>query len=44
VARLSRADLDGPVPGRDYTRRFQVHSAINHLVYHSGQVALLKKA
>lgn len=44
AGRLTRADLDGPVPGRDYTRRFQVHAAMSHLVYHSGQIALLKKA
>jgi uncharacterized damage-inducible protein DinB len=44
VARLSDADLDAPVPGRDYSRRFLVHGAIRHVVYHSGQIALLKKA
>jgi len=44
VASLSAADLDAKVPGRHFSARFQVHSAIRHIVYHSGQIGLLKKA
>jgi heme-degrading monooxygenase HmoA len=44
VAGLGPEDLEGKVPGRDFSARFQVHSAIRHTVYHSGQIGLLKKA
>jgi heme-degrading monooxygenase HmoA/uncharacterized damage-inducible protein DinB len=44
VARLSPAQLEAKVPGRPYSARFQVGSAIRHVVYHSGQIGLLKKA
>lgn len=44
AARLTAAELDSPTPGRPYTRRFQVGSSIRHVVYHSGQIGLLKKA
>jgi heme-degrading monooxygenase HmoA len=37
-------DLDAKVPGRDFSARFQIHIAIRHTVYHSGQIGLLKKA
>jgi uncharacterized damage-inducible protein DinB/heme-degrading monooxygenase HmoA len=43
VAALNDADLDAPVPGRDYTVRFLVRGAIRHVVYHSGQIGLLRK-
>jgi hypothetical protein len=43
VATLSEADLDRPIPGRPFDGRFQVHAAIRHTVYHSGQIALLRK-
>jgi hypothetical protein len=43
VAALSEADLDRRVPGRDYTVRFLVRGAIRHVVYHSGQIGLLRK-
>ena len=43
VARLSADDLRAKVPGRDYDALFQVRSAIAHTVYHSGQIALLRK-
>jgi hypothetical protein len=32
------------VPGRPFDARFQVRAAIRHTVYHSGQIALLRKA
>ena len=44
VARLRPEDLEAKVPGRDYSGRFQVHSAVRHTVYHTGQIGLLKKA
>jgi uncharacterized damage-inducible protein DinB/heme-degrading monooxygenase HmoA len=44
VARLTPQELGTPVPGRDYDARFLVRGAIRHTVYHSGQIALLKKA
>jgi heme-degrading monooxygenase HmoA len=37
-------DFEAQVPGRPYSVRFQVHSAIRHTVYHTGQIGLLKKA
>jgi hypothetical protein len=43
VARMGPADLDRKVPGRDFSARFQVHSAVRHTVYHSGQIGLLKR-
>ena len=44
VARLEPAELDATVPGCEYDARFLVEGAIRHTVYHSGQIALLKKA
>jgi hypothetical protein len=44
VSRLSAEDLGRPVPGRPFDARFQVRAAIRHTVYHSGQIALLRKA
>jgi heme-degrading monooxygenase HmoA/uncharacterized damage-inducible protein DinB len=44
VARLSVDDLDSPTPGRPYNLRFQIGSAVRHVVYHSGQIGLLKRA
>jgi hypothetical protein len=44
VAGMTAEQLDGEVPGRDYSGRFQVHSAVRHVVYHSGQIGLLKRA
>ena len=43
VARLSDAELQQRVPGRDFDVRFQVGAAIRHAVYHSGQIGLLRK-
>jgi len=43
VSRLSPADLDAPVPGRGFPARFLVRGEIRHTVYHSGQIALLRK-
>jgi uncharacterized damage-inducible protein DinB len=44
IARLTPAELDATVPGRDYSNRFLARGAIRHAVYHSGQIGLLKKA
>jgi heme-degrading monooxygenase HmoA len=43
VERLSPADLDAPVPGRGFPARFLVRGEIRHTVYHTGQIALLRK-
>jgi hypothetical protein len=44
VGTLGDADLDGPVPGHDYTRYVLVHGVLQHTLYHAGQIALLKRA
>ncbi|HET7292909.1 MAG TPA: DinB family protein [Vicinamibacteria bacterium] len=43
VARLSGAELDAGTPGRPYSVRSLVRMAIRHVVYHSGQIGLLKR-
>jgi len=43
VVRLTPAELDATVPGCEYDARFLVRGAIRHTVYHSGQIAFLKK-
>jgi heme-degrading monooxygenase HmoA/uncharacterized damage-inducible protein DinB len=43
VASLSDADLSRRIRGRDFDVRFQVRAAIRHVVYHSGQIGLLRK-
>ncbi len=44
VARLTPADLDRIVVGKDYTTYVMVHGVIQHNLYHAGQIAMLKKA
>ena len=44
VARLSVDDLDTIVVGREYTVYVMVHGVIQHSMYHSGQISVLKKA
>lgn len=44
VARLTAGELDAKVPGSEHSARFLAHGAIRHIVYHTGQIALLKKA
>ncbi len=44
VAALTGAELDARIPNREFTARFMVKGAIRHVVYHSGQIALLRKA
>jgi hypothetical protein len=43
VARLSESELARRIPNRDFDVRFQVRAAIRHVVYHSGQIGLLRK-
>jgi hypothetical protein len=43
VARLTPAELGATVTGRDHSARFMVRGGIEHLVYHTGQIALLRK-
>ena len=44
VSKLSEARLNDPVPGRDYDNRFMLLGAVQHIAYHGGQIALLKKS
>ena len=44
VGALGQSDLEGPVPGHDYTRYVLVHGVLQHTLYHAGQIALLKRA
>ena len=41
---LGRRDLDAPVPGPTLHRPLPGAGAVRHIVYHSGQIGLLKKA
>lgn len=43
ISRLSEAELDEKVLGRDHSKYFLLHGLIQHAVYHAGQIALLKK-
>jgi uncharacterized damage-inducible protein DinB len=44
VSNLPQARLNDPVPGRDYNHRFMLLGAVQHVAYHGGQIALLKKS
>ena len=44
VARLSSEDLEEPVAGAKRTRFTEIAGALQHMAYHSGQIALLKKS
>jgi uncharacterized damage-inducible protein DinB len=41
---LTKDQLGTNLPNRDYTYRFLLRGAIRHHVYHTGQIALLRKA
>jgi uncharacterized damage-inducible protein DinB len=43
VRGFSAAHLKDPVPGAQYNFDFMLHGAADHIVYHAGQIALLKK-
>jgi hypothetical protein len=42
LSRLSDQDLLRPAPGRDHPVYVLVHGSIQHLLYHAGQIALLR--
>ena len=44
VARLGTDDLEQPVAGAERSKFSEIAGALQHTVYHSGQIALLKKA
>lgn len=44
VGRLGVEDLERDVPGKPYSVYVLLHGLVQHNLYHSGQVALLKKA
>lgn len=44
VSGLPEGRLNDPVPGREYDNRFMLLGAVQHVAYHGGQIALLKKA
>ena len=43
VAGLGAAKLEQVVPGKDYTVALMLHGTAQHLAYHGGQIALLKR-
>lgn len=43
VARTRPDELDHLVAGKDYTKYVMIHGAIQHMTYHGGQIALLRK-
>lgn len=44
IKQIDDAKLEEIVPGTGYTNYFMLHGAIQHGLYHAGQIALLKKA
>lgn len=40
---LNDAQLDETVKGYDHSKYFLLHGLIQHLIYHAGQIALIKK-
>lgn len=44
IEKLPDSILDTNIAGKDYSYRFLLRKTIDHKVYHSGQIALLKKA
>ena len=43
ISRLPEGTLENGVPGKDYSVRFMLEGAIQHHLYHAGQIAVLKK-
>ncbi|MDQ3013752.1 MAG: DinB family protein [Acidobacteriota bacterium] len=43
IKKIDDAKLEEIVPGMGYTNYFMLHGAIQHDLYHAGQIALLKK-
>ncbi|HSB16404.1 MAG TPA: DinB family protein [Bryobacteraceae bacterium] len=44
TARMSDSRLLDPVPGKDHDVYFMLHGAVQHDIYHAGQIAVLRKA
>ncbi len=44
VSSLPETRMSDPVSGRDYDNRFMLLGAVQHVAYHGGQIALLKKS
>ena len=44
LRKLSDDDLEKIVAGREYSFYFMLHGVVQHFAYHTGQIALLKKA
>ena len=44
IARLADRQLGEPVPGMGYNVYLMLHGAVQHTLYHAGQIAILKKA
>jgi uncharacterized damage-inducible protein DinB len=44
IARLADRQLNEPVPGMSYNVYVMLHGAVQHTLYHAGQIAVLKKA
>jgi hypothetical protein len=44
VLSLPESKLTETVPGKDYDVRFMLFGAVQHMAYHGGQIALLKRS
>ena len=44
VSRMPDSRLSEIVPGKDYDFQFMLHGAVQHALYHAGQMAILKRA
>lgn len=44
IEKLSDQQLPQPIAGRDYDVYVQLHGSLQHDLYHTGQIALLKRA
>ncbi len=44
VEKLPDSVLETKIAGKDYSYRFLLRKTVDHKVYHSGQIAFLKKA
>jgi uncharacterized damage-inducible protein DinB len=44
IADMLESRLAEQVPGKDYDFYFMLHGAVQHALYHAGQITLLKKA
>ena len=43
IRQLDDGQLETPVPGKTHPLYFELHGALQHTLYHAGQIALLKK-